>query len=332
MTQIYRLNDEQRLTAKNEARQIVIAQYGNEPTLEQFQRPLPLLPDRENYEGRTVSEYPAWLTKVISTFMVIVFIAAALPSLFRLYRVGYDYFYAGIESGWQATVVGVSTFLLAEFLIVLSTVAMRVLFKSTLARAMFILPIGLGLAMAFVGNWTITQPHDAMSWLETVVPPIAVLFTAMIGEQLTLHSIKSRYANERAYQQDRRAIESERREQQQAEKQAYRHAVTIWHNATNSPENSEFWLSAYANALREQIVRANDSGRGRTERMEYLSNLSRDEWISLIRQEIQAEQWFRESHLQQGASPENPTGALSLPEQMTGATGNENYLSNGSLT
>jgi|GEM_PF-5850218 len=332
MTQIYRLNDEQRLTAKNEARQIVIAQYGDEPTLEQFQRPLSLLPDRENYENRTVSEYPEWLTKVISVFMGIVFIAAALPSLFRLYRVGYDYFYAGIENGWQAQITGVSTFLLAEFLIILSTVGMRVLFKSKAARALFIIPIAMGLMMALVGNWTITQPHDAMSWLETIVPPAAVLFTAMIGEQLILHSVKTRYANERAYQQDRRAIESERREQQQTEKQSYRQSLTTWHNATKAPENSEFWLSAYANALREQIVLANDSGRGRTERMEYLSNLSRDEWINLIRQEIQAEQWFRESHLQQGASPENPTGALPLPEQMTGATGNENYPGNGSLT
>lgn len=332
MIQIYRLNDEHRLTAKNTARQIVIAQYGDEPTLEQFQRPLPMLPDRDDYENRTVSEYPAWLTKVISVFMVIVFIAAALPSLFRLYRVGYDYFYAGIQNGWQAQITGISTFLLAEFLIILSTVGMRVLFKSKAARAFFIIPILMGLAMALVGNWTITQPHDAMSWLETIVPPAAVLFTAMIGEQLILHSVKTRYANERAYQQDRRSVESERREQQQTEKQTYRHALTTWLNATKEPENSEFWLSAYANALREQIVQVNDSGRGKTERMEYLSNLNRDGWVALIRQEIQAEQWFRESHLKQVASPENPTGALPLPEQTPGATGNGNYLSNGGLT
>lgn len=336
--QIYRLTDEQRLTAKNEARNIVVAQYGTEPLLEQFQRPLPLPPNRDDYENRTISEYPEWLTKVISTFMMIVFVAAALPSLFRLYRVGYDYFYEGIASEWQATVVGVSTFLLAEFLIVLSTVAMRVLFKSNWARAVFVVPIVLGLAMAFVGNWTITQPHDAMSWLETIVPPIAVLFTAMIGEQLTLHSIKTRYANERAYQQDRRLIEAERREQQQSEKMAYRDSLTDWHNATKEPEKSEYWLSAYANALKNQITIANDSGRGKTERMEYLGNLSRDEWIILIRQEIQAEQWFDESHLQapqtdKQAIPINPTKALPLETMpVMSANGNSNYHHNGSRT
>ena len=332
---IYRLTDEQRLTAKNEARKVVVAQYGAEPNLEQFQRPLPLLPNREDYENRTVSEYPQWLTNVISTFMVIVFVAAALPSLFRLYRVGYDYFYEGIANDMQAMVVGVSTFLLAEFLIVLSTVAMRVLFKSNGARAVFIIPIGFGLAMAFVGNWTITQPHDAMSWLETIVPPIAVLFTAMIGEQLTLHSIKTRYANERAYQQDRRAIESERREQQQTEKLAYQDSLIAWHNATKEPEKSEYWLSVYANALRNQITIANDSGRGKTERMAYLGNLSRDEWITLIRQEIQAEQWFDESHLEtpKQAISVNPSQALPL-EAVTvmSANGNGNYLHNGSRT
>lgn len=336
MTQLNRLTDEQRLIAKNDARQIVIAQYGNEPELMQFQRPLPLLPNRADYENRTVSEYPAWLTVVIATFMIIVFVAAALPSLFRLYRVGYDYFYEGIASNWQATIVGVSTFLLAEFLIVLSTVAMRVLFKSKVARSAFLLPIGLGLAMAFVGNWTITQPHDAMGWLETIAPPIAVLFTAMIGEQLTLHSIKSRHENERAFQQDMLAIESDKREQQQAEKMAYRDSLNTWHNATKDPEQSDTWLSAYANALRSKIIEANNFGSGKTKRMEYISNLSRDGWVILIRQEIQAEQWFHEKHLEDSsvAISENPTRALPLESVTVVSADNTPYpqKNNGSLT
>lgn len=297
--QIYNLTDEERLEAKNEAKNVVVAQYGNEPTLEQFQRPLPLLPDRADYEARTVSEYPQWLVSVIGVFMVIVFVAAALPSLFRLYRVGYDYFYMGIANNWQAVIVGVSTFLLAEFLIVLSTVAMRVLFKSNWTRALFIIPIVLGLAMAFVGNWTITQPHDAMSWLETIVPPIAVLFTAFIGEQMVLHSIKTRYSNERAYQQDRRAVENERREQQQNEKLEFQSATTAWHDATKQPEQSSQWLSAYANALRNKIITANDSGSGKTKRMEYINSLEREQWIDLIRYEVEAEQWFSEENLSQ---------------------------------
>lgn len=327
MIQLNRLTDEQRLTAKVEARQIVIAQYGNEPELTRFQRPLPLLPNRADYENRSVSEYPAWLTQVIGTFMIIVFVAAALPSLFRLYRVGYDYFHEGIASNWQATLVGISTFLLAEFLIVLSTVAMRVLFKSTVARSAFLLPIALGLAMAFVGNWTITQPHDAMGWLETIVPPIAVLFTAMIGEQLTLHAIKSRYANESAFQQDLLVIESDKREQQQAEKMAYRDSLNIWHNATKDPEQSDYWLSAYANALRSKIIEANNSGSGKTKRMEYIGNLSRDGWVILIRQEIQAEQWFQEKHLEDSsvAISENPMSALPLQSMTVVSADNNLY-------
>ncbi|MEM9954364.1 MAG: hypothetical protein AAF846_22325 [Chloroflexota bacterium] len=333
--QIYRLTDEQRIDAKNEARKVVIAQYGDEPTLEQFQRPLPMLPNREDYQNRTVSDYPAWLTKAIGTFMVIVFIAAALPSLFRLFRVGYDYYYMGIQSNWQATVVGVSTFLLAEFLIVLSTVAMRVLFKSKLARAFFLIPIALGMAMAFVGNWTITQPHDTMAWLETIVPPIAVLFTAFIGEQMILHSIKTRYANERAYQQDRRALESERREQSNSEKLAYREALANWHDATKAPEQSDYWVSAYANAIRNKIMEANNSGTGKTKRMEYLDTLSRQEWIALVRQEIEAEQWFKEQHLNEPkqVSPVNPTPALPLESPVAvpvmSANGNSHYPPNG---
>jgi hypothetical protein len=316
---IYQLNDEQRLDAKNAARRVVVATYGTEPTLENFQRLLPQLPDRADYENRTIAEYPAWLVQLIGGLMIVVFIAAAMPSMFRLFSVGRDYYMEGIAVGWQGAVVGFSTFLLAEFLIVLSTVAMRVLFKSLLARSMFIIPILLGLSMAFVGNWTITQPHDAMGWLETIAPPMAVLFTAIIGEQITLHSIRKRYMNERTFQQDYRDVEAERRQQQQAEKEAYRSALGQWQEITNNPEQSELWLSAYANQLKAQIVQANDAGRGRTERMEYLNNLERPQWIALIRREIDSEQWFSERHLQSNHQPEhdlsvhvNPTSASRL--------------------
>lgn len=300
-TQINALTDEQRLVAKEAARRVVVANYGNEPSLEQFQRPLPALPNRDDYENRSISEYPTWVSKLISIFMGIVFVAAALPSLFRLYTVGRDYYLMGIDNEWQAAIVGFSTFVLAEFLIVLSTVAMRVLFKSALARAAFLVPITLGMAMAFVGNWTITQPHDAMSWLETVAPPIAVLFTAFIGEQLILHNLKTRHANERAYQVDYRTLEVERRNQQEAEKAAYRESLHKWHEAVNKPENSEAWLSAYANAIWQQLLIANDAGRGRSDRMEYLSALGRNEKIALVKQQIEGESWYSEKDLSQAS-------------------------------
>jgi hypothetical protein len=290
--QINSLTDEQRLSAKEQARRIVVASYGAEPTSEQFQRPLPSLPSREDYENRSISEYPVWVSKLIAIFMGIVFIAAALPSLFRLYTVGRDYFLMGIDDYVQASIVGFSTFLLAEFLIVLSTVAMRVLFKSNLARAAFIIPIVLGMAMAFVGNWTITQPHDAMSWLETVAPPIAVLFTAFIGEQLILHNLKTRHANERAFQLDYRQIEQERRQQQEAEKASYRESLRKWQEAINRPEQSEAWLSAYANAIWQQLLIANDFGRGKTERVEHLNSLDKSSKIALVRQQIEDENWY----------------------------------------
>jgi hypothetical protein len=291
------LNDEQRLIAKEQARRIVVQSYGTEPTSEQFQRPLPSLPSREDYEGRQISEYPVWVSKLIAAFMGIVFVAAALPSLFRLYTVGRDYYLMGINNEFQASIVGFSTFVLAEFLIVLSTVAMRVLFKSNLARAAFAIPIVLGMAMAFVGNWTITQPHDAMSWLETIAPPIAVLFTAFIGEQLILHNLKTRHANERAFQMDYRALELERRQQQEAEKVAYRESLHRWQEVINKPEQSEAWLSAYANAIWQQLLIANDFGRGKSERIEYLSSLDRQSKIDLVRQQIDGANWYSEKSI-----------------------------------
>jgi hypothetical protein len=276
--------------------------------------------------------------------MGIVFVAAALPSLFRLYLVGFVYFFLGIKSQEMAHVAGISTFLLAEFLIVLSTVAMRVLFKSPWARAAFIVPIVLGMAMAFVGNWTITQPHDVMGWLETLAPPIAVLFTAFIGEQLILHNLKTRHANERAFQMDYRALELERRQQQEAEKSAYRESLRRWQEAINNPEQAEAWLSAYANAIWQQLLIANDFGRGKTERIEYLNSLELNDKIALVRQQIEGENWYSvneaieaprlQSHESYNGAVVlvNPTQALQEPIYSTNGNGAHHPNGNSKLS
>ena len=58
---IYQLTDEQRLEAKEQARNLVRQKIGERPTMEMFQDEMPGLPDRRDYEHHTVSEYPAWL-------------------------------------------------------------------------------------------------------------------------------------------------------------------------------------------------------------------------------------------------------------------------------
>jgi hypothetical protein len=271
--QIRQLTDEERIEAVERARQIVTLAAGTAPT-------------RDKFQHYGASHYPAWFNRLVAVLMAIVLIAAAMPSLFRLYTAGHDYFLHGIDNPLLASIVGISTFLLAEFLIILSTISARVYFTGR-ARLIFVVPIVLGLAMALVGNYVIAKPADLFGWLETLVPPVAVLFLALIGERLILDAIEARHANERAYQL----------------------ALASWHAATAQPEHSPRWKAAYSNALKAALISANSRERGATERKAIMAEFTTADWRRLIDRELSAEDWY--------TSPEpvvivNPTQA---PEQ-----------------
>jgi len=256
LQELRQLTDDERLDAVENARATVTRKIGDKPS-------------RDTFANNTISRYPAWLTRAVGGVMAIVFIASALPSLFRLFTAGRDYFMHGITDGTQGALVGVSTFLLAEFLIILSTISARVYFHGR-SRLIFIVPISLGLAVALVGNYVIAKPADIFGWLETIVPPIAVLFLALIGERLILDAIEARHANERDYQ----------------------HALTRWQLAVNSPEQSEHWALTYANALRQAIINANTKGTGATARRELINTLTPAHWRLLVIRELRADSWF----------------------------------------
>lgn len=288
---LYSLTEDQRLDAKERARALIVRRAGEKPQLEQFQRTPPPRPNRDQYADTFISRYPEWLTKAVMGVMLLVFAAAAMPSLFRLFTAGRDYFSHGITDPIQAAVVGVSTFLLAEFLIVLSTISARVYFTGW-SRVLFVVPIGMGLAVALVGNWTITRPTDVFGWLETVVPPVSVVFIALVLEKLILDSIHSRHANEKAYQTALRQWQQSVQEQQQAEEQEYRQSILRWQDMTRDPETSADWTQVYATALREAIKTANSHGTGKTARVELMSSLNSRDWTLLVKREMKADRWY----------------------------------------
>jgi hypothetical protein len=254
------LTDEERIEAQDRARQIVTLSAGEKPT-------------RDKFDHYGVSHYPEWFTRLIGALMAVVLVAAAMPSLFRLFTAGRDYFLHGIDNHFLAAIVGISTFLLAEFLIILSTISARVYFTGR-ARLVFVVPIVLGLAMALVGNWTVAKPTDLFGWLETLVPPLAVLFIALIGERLVLDAIESKHANERAYQE----------------------ALVSWQAATAQPERSPKYTAAYANALKAALIASNGKNRGGTERRELMATLTNAHWRALVDRELKADEWYTEPH------------------------------------
>lgn len=261
------LTEEERLDARDRARQNVIRSFGPRPK-------------RDTFKDHAASEYPAWLTYGVGTMLLLVFFAAANVSIFRVFTAGRDHFMETINIEWQAAIVGASSFLLAEFMVIAATVAMRIYFKGR-DRWLMLVPILMGLLMAFVGNWAISQPTVEFSaaglWsiLETATPPAAVLFMAIIGERLILETLRNRHRNEQAFQA----------------------ALAEWQELTAEPEKSPRWRKSYANALKEMLRETNGSGRGQKERREWMQQMRGLEWSVVVMREMQADQWFEEVDL-----------------------------------
>lgn len=249
------LTDDERITARHNALQNVVRATGEEP-------------DRAAYLRYSASEYPRWLTGLVMAGMLVVFLAAFALSIFRLFTAGRDYFLLGIPEPTQAAIAGVAIFLMAEFMVIVSTLVMRVYFEGR-ARLLMVLPIGIGVSIALVGNGVIGQPHDLFGLLETFAPPLAVLFMAIILERLLLATLRQRRAAELAYQE----------------------AVNAWKAATASPEQSPLFGQFYANALKDQLIRAN--GR-RAAVKELLPLLTVEHWRYLVSRELAAANWFEQ--------------------------------------
>jgi len=272
------LTYEEKLSARDKARSLLQKQIGGEP-------------QRENFKQYSISKYPAWVTKLMVVMMLILLIAAAIPSMFRLFTAGRDYFLLGIDDNIQAAAVGAATFLLAEILMMTSIVAARVLFNGWF-RSIFILPVTLGLLMALVGNWVVAQPHDAFGWIETLTPPIGVMVIAFILEALMLESIEQRHQAEAAYQK----------------------AMQQYQEQIKEPEDHNDWPQVYANALRDALRDANSKGRGRTARVEHMRTMSSQDWMNLVKRQLKQENWYiQQPEIQeQKLVPFGSTAALQL--------------------
>lgn len=261
------LTIDERLEARAAARSTIVKAAGDRP-------------DRSHYEHYSASKYPGWVIRLVTAAMIIVFLAAAAPSLFRLFTAGRDYFLHGISDPNQAAWAGAATFVLAEFLVIVSTLAMRVYFTGK-AQLVMVIPIAFGVLMALVGNWVIAQPADLFGWLETLAPPVAVLFMSLIGEKLILTAIEQRQQNEQAYQI----------------------ALADWQVKTSDPENSAAWRQFYATALRESLIRKNQRYKAGKEAIPMLSTA---DWKALVYREMQADNWYEQ--------PDDGSAVMALPD------------------
>lgn len=271
------LTDEQRIEAQQQAIQTVQKLNGTTP-------------DRNAFAQVAVSQYPAWFTKLVAGLLLTVLIAAAFPSFFRLFTAGRDYYLHSIIDNAQAGIVGFATFVLAECLVAISTLAMGVYYKGR-GKLLFIVPIGMGLAIAYIGNWTVVKPFDLFSLLETLVPPSAVLFVALIGERLALDAITTRHANEQAYQS----------------------AYATWQQAQQDATKHPRYKSLLANALRDLLRETNAKGTGSTARKELMATLPTDAWRALVARELAADSWYQDVDLSALMTTETPAPQVLRP-------------------
>lgn len=251
------LNDEERLAARRRAQDSVVAREGRPPRWEDF-------------AGRQVGDYPAWVTRLVAALLLVVLTAAGNVSVFRVFTAGRDAFLESMPGqDWQAAAVGGAAFLLAEFTVIVSVLARRILFAGRRGDIMLI-PALLGMAMALVGNAVIARPSGAWGILETFVPPVAVLFMSLIGEQLALDRIKDHHAD----------------------KVAYETAKADWERRTSDPEGLPGFRGCFANALKDGVRAANSSGQGMKARIAFMNGMTPQDWWWIVEREHRAENWY----------------------------------------
>lgn len=260
------LDTKQRAQAKAEAREAIKADY--------------TAPRREDYQNVSISEYPQWLTRGMLAMMLVLLIATATPSFFRMFYAGRTYFLHGINDSIQAAFVGFAIFIMAETMLIGASIAREVLFKGdNLKRNILLAIMILAFALAIVGNWTVAQPYDAFGLLETVTPSFATIAITMVLEGLALSNLRERITNERAYQT----------------------ALAEYRANTDNPESNENWVQVYSAYLKTAIEAVNRTGKGASERARLLGELTLTDWSYLIQREFMLDKRrFDSVELQEG--------------------------------
>jgi hypothetical protein len=208
------LTDAQRIQAMQTARRNLVQQYAQKPV-------------RTDFHDWTVSRFPRWFVLGLSVLLLVVVLSAGLISGFRLYYAGHDYFLRSIDNPRMAEIVGYATPLAAELLVILAAMAGRVYLIGR-SRWLTLLPMTVGMAVAFVGNWTITQPTTTWGWVETLFPPFAVLSVAFMAEVTFVPELERRRANEHAYRVARDAYDRLVANPETHDKWRSVHALALW--------------------------------------------------------------------------------------------------------
>lgn len=242
---------------KKKAKKIVVASVGEQPTFEQF-------------EENIIPDYPRWLTRATAILLLVMFLAAANISLFRLFNISRDHFLEDIHVGWQAAIVGISVFLIAECAVIVSFVVMEIYHLYGWKRNILWFIIAGGLSTAYVGNYSLVRPDTLFGIIETFFPPTAVIGVALVAETLITEGAKERQATKKAFE---------------AANQAYK-------LATANPEKHPDFFRYFYYEVKDFIYKAN---KRYEERKEYLDGLTDQEWVQVIKKALETDALYLEA-------------------------------------
>lgn len=169
-------------------------------------------PNRADYADYAISKYPEVIVKNTAIMLVVLLFASVLPSAFHIFDVAYTASLgthvndAGetVKNSFSliGVIIAVCTIASSEIATVGFAIARKVFFADNpVMKRLFIIPIGMALGIAYVGNWVAVAPKDTQLFpiLLAVAPPTFVLFIAFLGETLIVEGLSARHEGERAY-------------------------------------------------------------------------------------------------------------------------------------
>jgi hypothetical protein len=166
-------------------------------------------------------------------------------------------------------VAGWAIVFMSEATAVLFTIALSVIGQSRTQKIILMASIIGSAALALSGNYYVAL-HDhsvtVFSVFEAMFPPLFTLATAYVLKELMLERIQARHADQ----------------------QAYEIAMIEWQAATADPEQHPQFDQAYANELRDAIIRKNRSEAAQ----DAMRGFTSVDWTALVQREMQTEDWF----------------------------------------
>ncbi len=262
--QLVGLTEDQRLAARQAARQNAIKRIGPRP-------------DRQHYEGRTAARWPGYVVASVTAITLVLILAFFLISAMRLFTIGSQTFGQRIDQDLPkliaglAIVVGSETgalgFMLAAGVLADGGREKRTFYALALASTLIAL-IGNG-QFALGTGWQNMILSNPFAVLEAIFPPVVVLGGALVIERLWLADIGRRHANEQLFQAD----------------------LADWLRLADNPDDHPDFKTVYMHALKAELIRANGSGRGQAQRREIMAAMSGYHWRQLVDAELNADQW-----------------------------------------